>query len=203
MLAGGNIRTAKDFSAAGVNPASLRRAVDEGAAINYARGVYIAGDDIPWPAHVGLAATTLMNPGGVVCLSSAASHHGLSDDNPSEIWYAVEDGKVKNPIAGARRDPVRTVFWLAKALEYGVETLPIGGVAVRITGRARTVVDMLRYRSKMGNETAMKAMKDFLSQGGDLREAWDIAAKLGALRQVEPFLRLAAELQPALARAMR
>jgi predicted transcriptional regulator of viral defense system len=203
MLAGGKILTAKDFSAAGVNPASLKRAVDEGAAVGYARSVYIAGDDIPWPAHVGLAATTLMNPGGVVCLSSAASYHVLSDDNPSEIWYAVEDGKVKNPISGSRRDPVRTVFWLPQALEYGVETVPIGGVAVRITGRARTVVDMLRYRSKMGDETAMKAMKDFLAEGGDLRETWDIAAKLGVLRQVEPFLRLAEEMQPALPRPMR
>lgn len=160
-LSDGKILTAKDLYAVGINPASVKRAVEEGAAVAYARGVYIAGDEVDWPANVGLAATTLMNPGGVVCLSSAASYHVLSDDNPSEIWYAVEDGKVTNSIKGSRRDPVRTVFWLPQALEYGVETVSIGGVSVRITGKARTVVDMLRYRSKMGDESAMKAIKDF------------------------------------------
>jgi hypothetical protein len=98
---------------------------------------------------------------------------------------------------------VRTIFWLPQALEYGVETVPIGGVPVRITGKARTVVDMLRYRSKMGDESAMKAMKDFLADGGDLQEAWDIASKLGVLRQVEPFLRLAEEMQSSMPRPLR
>jgi hypothetical protein len=134
-------------------------------------------------------------------LSSAAAYHVPSDDNPSEI--SVEDGKVKNPIKSPRRDPVRTVFWLPQALENGVETVLIGDVPVRITGKARTVVDMLRYRSKMGDGTSMKRMKDFLSEGGNLRQTWDIATKLDVLRKIEPFLRLAEGLQPALPRPMR
>jgi hypothetical protein len=98
---------------------------------------------------------------------------------------------------------VRTVFWLPQALECGVQTVTIGDVSVRITGKARTVVDMLRYRSKMGDESAMKTMKDFLSEGGDLGETWNIATGLGVLRQVEPFLRLGEEIQAALPRPMR
>ena len=47
---------------------------------------------------------------------------------------------------------------------------------------------MLRYRSKMGDETAMKTMRGFLSEGGNLRQTWDIATKLDVLRKIEPFL---------------
>ena len=153
------------FSAPGVNPASLKRAVDEGGSHSVRSGVYIAGDDIPWPANAGLAATTLMNPGGVVCSSSAASLHVLSDDNLSEIWYAVEDAKVKNP------DPVRTVFWLPQALEHGVETVLIGDVPVRIAGKARTVVDMLP-----GEDGRRNRYED--DEGLPLRR-WELARDLG------------------------
>jgi hypothetical protein len=197
LLEGGRVRSASEFFDAGVNPASLARAVAEGAAVSYARGVYVSGEG-DWPDGVGYAAVTLINPGGVVCLSSAASIHRLSDESPWQIWYAVDRRKVKKPATGSRRDPVRTLYWQEPMMRIGVDTMTYGGVPVRVTNSVRAVVDMLRYRSKLGDEPAMKAMKDFVAAGGDPNEIIGISREVGCLRQVEPFARLAEEMKSAI-----
>jgi hypothetical protein len=115
----------------------------------------------------------------VVCLSSAASIHRLSDETPWQIWYAVD--RVKKPATGSRRDPVRTLFWQEPMMRVGVDTTTFGGVPVRITSPARTIADILRYRGKFGDEPAMKAMKDFVA-------AMEIARQIGCFRQVERSL---------------
>jgi hypothetical protein len=199
LLAGGSVRSASEFTDAGVNPASLPRAVADGVAISYARGIYISGTE-EFPNGVGYAAVSLINPGGVVCLSSAALIHRLSDENPWQIWYAVDRNKVKKPATGSRRDPVRTLYWQEPMMRVGVETITFGGVLVQVTSPARTVVDMLRYRSKFGDEPAMKAMKDFVVTGGDAHQLMEIAHEIGCFRQVEPFARLAEEIQSAIPR---
>ena len=199
LLAGGRVRSASEITAAGVNPASLARAVADGSAISYARGIYISGTE-EFPDGVGYAAVSLINPGGVVCLSSAASIHRLSDEMPWQIWYAVDRNKVKKAATGSRRDPVRTLFWQEPMMRIGVDTMTFGGVPVRVTSPARTVVDMLRYRGKFGDEPAMKAMKDFITAGGDPHQMMEIAREIGCYRQVEPFTRLAEEMQSAIPR---
>ena len=68
-------------------------------------------------------------------------------------------------------------------MRIGVDTMTFGGVPVRVTSPARTVVDMLRYRGKFGDEPAMKAMKDFITAGGDPHQMMELRAR-SAGRQV-------------------
>jgi len=47
-------------------------------------------------------------------------------------------------------------------LTYGVERHSILGVPLRITSPARTVVDCLRYRNKLGLDVALEALREAL-----------------------------------------
>ncbi|MGY3582080.1 putative transcriptional regulator of viral defense system [Bradyrhizobium sp. USDA 4341] len=197
LLSGNRLRVRSDIVAAGVHPQTLARAVEAGSAVPYARGIYMA-PNADLPEGVGFAATTLLNPGGVVCLSSAALYHRLSDENPDAIFYAVGNKTMK--VVGAARDPVRLVHWSEAARSIGVDTVEIAGVPVKITSPARTVVDMLRYRTKLGDEPAMKTLKDYAASGGDLNLVLEIARELGWTKSVEPAVRAAEEIQPLIPR---
>jgi predicted transcriptional regulator of viral defense system len=191
------LHRAADLAARGLSRMAIKRAADAGRIIQYARGVYVSVDGLA-TTGISLAATSLLLQ-GVVCLGSAAQFHGLSDEDPPEIWYAVDRARNGNLSAPSIRQPHRLVWWSAELMKVGVETVEISGVNVRVTSPARTVVDLIRYRGKLGEETAAKALADYVRSGSDLNEVWDIAEAIGVKEGLTPFLRTAEELAPSIA----
>ena len=49
----------------------------------------------------------------------------------------------------------------APLIEEGVETHDVGGVEVRVTNSARTVVDCFKFRNKIGIDVAVDALRDY------------------------------------------
>jgi predicted transcriptional regulator of viral defense system len=96
-------------------------------------------------------------PGGIVCLLSALSIHEIGTQIPHEVWMAL-DRKARKPAGLPAR--VRIVRFSGPMLTYGIETRKILGVPVRLTSPARTVVDCFRYRSKIGVDIALEALRD-------------------------------------------
>ncbi|MBX9934001.1 MAG: hypothetical protein K2Y56_21190 [Methylobacterium sp.] len=194
----GNLHHASEFVEAGVAPVYLTRAVAAETLVQYGHGIYFRSwDDAV--EHVGLAAVSMAHPGGVVCLGSAAQVHNLSNEDPSAVWYAVDRNRVKRQLKVGPSVPVTTVFWPADLLSPGVEVRSVMGVDIRITGPARTVVDLLRYRGKLGDEPGTKALTDYLrDRHGPVNQLWDVADELGCRRSVEPFLRFAEEVLEAI-----
>lgn len=198
LVEGGRARAAADFYAAGVNPGTLSKAVAAGTVVQWARGVYCSPDI---PHGMGYAATALINPGGVVCLQSAAAIHGISDESPDAIWYAIDTSKTHDRPRGSNRDPLKVVWWSGPEMTVGVEPMTFAGVAVAVTNPARTVVDMIRRSIRagaVGSEQPLRALRDFVLAGGDLGEVWEIAKKLGCREQFEPIVHVAEELRSAM-----
>jgi predicted transcriptional regulator of viral defense system len=198
LVADGRARAWREFGEAGVNPASLSRAVAAGSLFQWQRGVYCSPDI---PDGMNYAAAALSNPGGVVCLQSAASIHGISDENPGSLWYAVERSKTHNVPQGATRDPITRLYWTGAAMTVGVDVMTFAGVPVNVTSPARTVVDMVRRDlSAGGGEQSNRALRDFMLHGGDLGDVWAIAKELGCADQFESLLRVAEELRSVMAK---
>jgi predicted transcriptional regulator of viral defense system len=114
-------------------------------------------------------------PGGVVCLLSALRLHGLTTENPWQVWLAV-GRRARTP----RCDypPLRVVKVSEPAFSAGVETRTIEGVTVRVYGVARTISDCFKHRSKVGLDVAREA----------LREAW--ARRLVTVPELLRFARI-------------
>ena len=85
--------------------------------------------------------------------------------------------------------PLRVVRFSARALVEGVVEHRIEGVRVRITSPARTVVDCFRYRSKVGLDVAIEALRDYRrGAAGTVDELWK-AAEVARVRSViRPYL---------------
>jgi predicted transcriptional regulator of viral defense system len=123
-------------------------------------------------------------PEGVICLVSALAYHGLTTTIPGAVWIAIP----RNAWAPRLTFPARFFRMGSRALEMGVDTIRIQGQRVRISCKAKTVCDAIRFRDKIGGEVALEALKTFLRKGGlpDELIKWETVCRVrGMLR---PYL---------------
>ena len=148
----------RDVEARGIARESLLRLYRRGLLVRPARGVYALAES-PVTEHHSLAVAAKLVPRGVVCLLSALRFHGLTTQDPHEVWIAV-DFKAHKP---AVESPVlRVVRFSGRALAEGIEAHQIEGVQVHVYGAAKTVADCFKYRHKIGIDVAIEALRDTL-----------------------------------------
>lgn len=144
-----------DLNAAGVHAASLARLVDEGLIVRAGRGLYELADADVSLDH-GLAELAVRVPKGVICLVSALAHHQITLQNPRAVWMAIG---LKDRKPRITHRPVRFVHFGDAARNTGVEIIIIDGVNVRVFSAAKTIVDCFRYRSTIGLDVALEALR--------------------------------------------
>ena len=165
--------------------AELRRLVDAGTIEKVGPGLYRLAAAEPSEFET-LALVTSAAPSGIICLLSALGFHRIGTQVPHEVWLAL-DRKARRPVRIPAK--LRFVRFSGAMLTYGVETHPILDVPVRITAPARTVVDCFRYRSKLGLDVALEALRDALASRTATTDQITRAAEVCRVRTViEPYL---------------
>ncbi|OAI30623.1 transcriptional regulator [Methylosinus sp. R-45379] len=179
------IARSRDFEAAGVPRIYLQRLRDEGLLTQPGRGLYaLAGGQIS--AHHSLAEAAKAVPSGVIGLLSALQYHELTTQLPSQVWMLLPS-KAWAP----RRPPVTLKILRAsgEALKAGVEQQLVDRVVVPITSPAKTVADCFKYRSKIGLDVAIEALRDCLTKKRATRdEIWRYAAIDRVQNVMRPYL---------------
>lgn len=175
----------RDFEQAGISRPRLRHLVDQGLVERISRGLY----RLPGARHtewVHLAEVSRRVPGGVICLLSALRFHGLTTQNPFEVWLAI-DRKAWRPKLD--HPPLRFVYLSGRALQEAIEEHQVAGVPVRVFSAAKTVVDCFRFRNKIGIDVAVEALRDYHRQhpkGLALVYRWAQANRMA--RVLQPYL---------------
>lgn len=146
----------RDLKAIGVPRTVLMRLVDRGRLIRRSRGIYTMPDYEP-TEHTDLAEVAARAPKAVICLLSALRFHGLTTQNPFEVWIMI-DKTAHRPVLD--RPPVRVVRGSGDALTAGVEEHQVEGVTLRVTNPAKTAADCFRYRRHVGADVAIEALRD-------------------------------------------
>ncbi len=161
--------------------------MDAGSVEKVARGLYRLTDIEP-TEHYTLAAVCARVPGGIVCLLSALSVHGIGTQLPWQEWIAIPH-KARAPQLGEL--PVKIVRFSGASLHYGVVGATFEGVPTRITSPARTVVDCFRFRRLVGKDVALEALRDALrDHQASADEIWRAAEVCRAKSLVGPVLEL-------------
>ena len=173
--------TAADLRAADIHRQAVARAVADGLIERVADGVYrtseVIGDE-----RAELAAAV---PDAVVCLLTAGAHWDLIDQVPTQIWVGVPHAMSRPPQSIGSVE-LRVVRWRDDDLfTIGVETVDVADPMTgnpygqfRITGRARTVVDLVRHDSIAGGDLGVAAFGQYVRDGHDLDELQDMAERL-------------------------
>lgn len=134
----------------------LTQLTEQGVLLKSGRGLYTLASANVTENH-SLAEACKRVPRGVVCLLSALRFHGLTTQNPWEVWIAV------TPVSRKPRvdhPPLRVVRFSGSAFTDGVELRQIEGVEVRMYSAAKTVADCFKYRRKIGVDVAVEALRD-------------------------------------------
>jgi len=150
----------RDLEARGIPREYLLRLYRKGLLERAGRGVYVlAGARVT--EHHGLAVVAKQAPQGVICLLSALRFHGLTTQEPHEVWIAVGNKAHRPQISW----PVlKVVRFSGRALTEGIEHHLIESVRVRVFTVAKTVADCFKYRNKIGVDVAVEALRDALRQ---------------------------------------
>jgi predicted transcriptional regulator of viral defense system len=148
----------RDVEAHGIARESLLRLYRQGFLVRAARGVYALADS-PSSEHHSLAVAAKRVSRGVICLLSALRFHGLTTQDPHEVWIAI-DFKARKP--SIQSPALRVVRFSGRALVEGPEEHEIEGVQVHVYSVAKTVADCFKYRHKIGTDVAIEALRDAL-----------------------------------------
>jgi len=179
------VARARDLEAAGLTRVQIARLTRAGTIERVARGLYRRpGGELS--ESQGLAEVARRVPRGVVCLLSALRFHGLTTQNPFEVWLAI-DRKAWRPVSAY--PPLRLFHLTPAALETDVEIHRIDGVPVRVFSAAKTVADCFRFRNKLGVDVAVEALREYKRKHGKRLDALWRAAEAGRVtRTMRPYL---------------
>jgi predicted transcriptional regulator of viral defense system len=151
--------TTRTALALGVHPRELYRWRDAGDIYEITRGVFRRADQ-PAPSLPDLLAVSYRVPAGIVCCVSALATHDLTDDLPPAVQIAVPRSarppRIETPPTEIFRFDVPT-FSLGLT---GIEAAP--GESVRIYAAERTIVDLVRLRSRFGDALAYAALQRYM-----------------------------------------
>ncbi|MFQ5479168.1 MAG: type IV toxin-antitoxin system AbiEi family antitoxin domain-containing protein [Candidatus Binatia bacterium] len=156
----GGILRMSEAVRAGISRRTLYAMRDEGGLEQLSRGVYRLAS-LPGLAAPDLVAVATRVPDGVVCLISALAFHDLTTQVPHVVDIAVARGAEKPRID---YPPVNVYWFSGKAFTEGIETVSIDGKTIRIYGAEKSVADAFKYRSKIGMDIALEALRNWRGQ---------------------------------------
>ena len=176
---------ARDIKDIGISATAISRAVADGEVIRIGRGLYQLPDAEP-ETHTALVEIAKRVPKAVICLVSALSFQGLTDQIPRKAWVAIGARDWEPKIEYPR---IRVVRFREPYFSQGIETHTISGVDVRIYSVPKSIADAFRNRKLVDRSVAIECMKSALesrkASPGDLAAA---AQENGAWTQMKPYL---------------
>lgn len=140
----------------GIHRMQVKRLVDRGLLVLRSRGVYEAAEP-RMSANGSLIEVVARVPRATLCLLTALRLHGLTTQNPFEVWIMI-DRKARKP--SVDDPPIRVVRASGSSLTEGIEPMQIDGVDIKVTTIAKTVADCFKYRSVVGVDIALEALRD-------------------------------------------
>jgi predicted transcriptional regulator of viral defense system len=156
LLGGSRTARSRELVAAGLSRTEISRRVAAGTLVRLGRGLY-ALPEYQSGEHSALIEIAKRAPDVVFCLLTALRVHELTTQSPHEVWIAIGN-KDHPPRMSYPR--LRTVRFAPNSLKAGVEMREVDGTRVRITNVAKTVADCFKFRSKVGLDVALEALRE-------------------------------------------
>jgi predicted transcriptional regulator of viral defense system len=135
----------------------LQELMRQGRVSRIKRGVYTLEEELAKRQMIDIGRIV---PGGVLCLHSAWYIYNLSVFIPDAFYVAIEKSrKVVLPEFPA----IKLIYLQKEYFELGIETREIEGISTKIYDVEKCVCDAVKYRNKIGMETTVEIIKNYLA----------------------------------------
>lgn len=179
------ILRARDLDAHGIPREYLTRLTEHGDLVRLGRGLYQHAEHDVTAEH-SLAEAARRVPEGVICLLSALRFHELTTQNPFQVWMAIGPKDYEPKVEHLS---MRFVRMSGQARTLGIEEHTVEKVPVKVYSPAKTVADCFKFRSKVGLDVAIEALRDFhRQQAGTMDELWSYAGICRVQSVMRPYM---------------
>lgn len=174
----------RELDAHGIPHKYVYRLEKRGELVRLGRGIYQHVDH-ETTAHHSFAVASKRVPHGVICLLSALRFHELTTQNPHEVWMAIgRADATPNPESMS----LRVVRMSGTSREAGIEEHTIENVSVKVYNPAKTVADCFKFRSKVGLDVAIEALRDYVRGGRSMDTLWRFAGICRVQTVIRPYM---------------
>ncbi len=174
----------KDVQEEGLPRQYVYRLYEQGKLEKISRGLYKLPDKQFSMSDTQLEACKKITH-GVLCLKSALRFHDMTTLNPHKIWMAIEV-KAWEPEVDL---PIQFIRMSGESFESGIEEHKVDNIPVRVYSAAKTVADCFKFRSKIGLEICLDALRDFRFQNiGTMDDIWKYAKINRVLNVMRPYM---------------
>jgi len=149
---------AKDLDGEGIPRVYLTRLVRGRQVRRIGRGLYELAD-AEVDERATLAEVCARVPHGIICLLSALQLHSRTTQVPHAVWLAVPTSAISPKLDFVSLEVVRMDSSTLTA--EGTEHYDYYGAEIRVTSLEKTVADLFKYRSRVGPDVALEALKDY------------------------------------------
>jgi len=182
--ASGIIR-AKDLEATGIPRNYLYKMHKDGLLEKISAGLYSLPNALA-TEHSTIAEIAKRIPHAVICLVSALIYHELTTQLSPDIWIAVPKSSRKPNI---KYPPINLTYISDPAYSFGIQEHIINGVPVKIYNPAKTVADCFKFRSKVGLDVAIEALRNVRRSRKTTMDELTKAAKVNrVLKIMMPYM---------------
>lgn len=175
----------RDLVRLGATRATLGRLVSHGLIERIGRGLYaMPGADLG--EKQTLVEAVLRVRAGIVCLLSALQFHGLTTQNPAEVWLAIPN-KARKPTPNGT--PLRIARFSGRAYTSGIVEHHVHGATVRVYDPAKTVADCFKFRHAVGHDVALEALREcWRARKATMDQLWAAAKVDRVANLMRPYL---------------
>jgi len=158
------------LQAQGFHSTQLSSLVESGDLVHLKRGLYALASGTGRSELVDVQRAV---PGGVFCLGTALSMHGIGTWEPPAIHLAVRrDSRIKLPAY----PPIKLFSFSGPRFELGIVEKTTEAGIVQVYDREKTICDIVRFRNSVGFDVAMEALREYLKgRGKDIPRLLDYA----------------------------
>ena len=169
----------------GVHRRDLYLLRDRGQLIVLDRGLYRLAD-LPESSLPDFIPVAKRITDGVICLISALAFHELTTQIPHFVYVAIPHNAYKPVI---EYPPIRFFWYGEKSLKTGVEKHIVDGCKVKIFDREKTLVDVVKYRNKLGMDVVLEALRIYWQSGNtNLNKLYSYAKIFRVERVLRPMM---------------
>ena len=175
---------ARDLASVGAAGGTLQHLLKTGSLVKVGRGLYALTNRKQTELD-DLGPIAIKYPRLVFCLLTALQLHGLTMQSPHEVWVAIGQ-KARAP--SIEYPPLHVVRM--SDVDYGITMVSVDGVVqIPVTNVAKTIADSFKFRSKIGLDVALEALRDaWQKKKVTMDDLWQAAEHCRVANVMRPYM---------------